>query len=230
MIKKIFKIISLCSCICLFAEPVQGNCLPEPAFTTQTEQTSTEKVTVHTLQLPIYVTADCLNIRSGPSTDYQIIDFVDRGTKLIYLSSIDGWIKVERFGHEAYVNGKYVTFNKDVLNQTENESEIETEPITESLSSTSPALYTPDQFKYMGVLNYNGWKWTWYTSKMFNNDIGVPGQHSDDQGYICDENNYVVLASADLTRGTIVDTPIGKQGKIYDTGCPSGILDVYTCW
>lgn len=47
---------------------------------------------------------------------------------------------------------------------------------------------------------------------------------------VCDENNYICLASSSLPKGTIVDTPFGKRGKVYDCGCLSYILDVYVSW
>lgn len=43
-----------------------------------------------------------------------------------------------------------------------------------------------------------------------------------------DENDRLCLASSVLEKGTIVDTPFGAEGCVYDSGCPSYILDVYT--
>ena len=31
-----------------------------------------------------------------------------------------------------------------------------------------------------------------------------------------------------LGKGTVVNTPFGKAGKIYDSGCAADTLDVYT--
>ena len=44
-----------------------------------------------------------------------------------------------------------------------------------------------------------------------------------------DGDDNIVLASSDLAYGTEVSTPYGN-GKVYDSGCASGTLDVYTNW
>ena len=83
----------------------------------------------------------------------------------------------------------------------------------------------------MGVINWGGWTWTYYSENILpGEDLYLPGRHTDEDGYICDENDYLCVASSVLSRGEIVDTPFGKQGKIYDCGCASHILDIYVSW
>jgi selenocysteine lyase/cysteine desulfurase len=43
-----------------------------------------------------------------------------------------------------------------------------------------------------------------------------------------DAEGYIVLASGTLAKGTVVNTPFGKAGKVYDSGCAADTLDVYT--
>lgn len=59
--------------------------------------------------------------------------------------------------------------------------------------------------------------------------LKIPGRHVASDGTIRDENNYIVVASSDYPKGTIVETSLGT-GKVYDTGCDSGIIDIYTDW
>ena len=65
---------------------------------------------------------------------------------------------------------------------------------------------------------------------------GIQNSHSlvkdvDENGYVCDENGYICLASDSLDKGTVVYTPLGKDGKVYDCGPGSDdILDVYVSW
>ena len=110
-------------------------------------------------------------------------------------------------------------------------AETETEAQTEA--QTTGAIYTPDYFKLHGVLNWGGSKWTYYSQRILPGEgLWIPGRHLDENGYVCDENGYIVCA-ADLSyipRYTVIDTPLGKQGKIYDTGCAYGVIDVYTDW
>lgn len=93
------------------------------------------------------------------------------------------------------------------------------------------ALYTPADFQNMGIINWGGWCWTFYSQQaMPGEGLIIPGRHVDYNGYVCDENDYICLASSSLDKGTVVDTPFGKMGKVYDCGCLSYILDVYVDW
>ena len=108
-------------------------------------------------------------------------------------------------------------------------TEKETESTTKEKSSG--AVYSASKFRNMGVLHWGGWKWTWYSERVLpGGGLHIPGRHADDNGYICDEDNYICLASSTLKKGTVLDTPLGKQGKIYDSGCASDTIDVYVNW
>lgn len=103
---------------------------------------------------------------------------------------------------------------------------IEEEPI---LDIKSEFLYTAAEFEYHGVIYYENWKWTWYSQKVLpGGGLDIPGRHVDSNGYVCDENGYICLASGSLSKGTVINTPFGKKGKIYDCGCAANVLDVYT--
>ena len=110
---------------------------------------------------------------------------------------------------------------------------VETEIQTQTETTASTAVYTPEYFKQAGVLTWGGSKWTWYSEKILPGEgLYIPGRHLDESGYVCDENNYIVCA-ADLSyipRYTVIETPLGKLGKIYDTGCAYGVVDIYTGW
>ena len=92
-------------------------------------------------------------------------------------------------------------------------------------------IYTPADFQNMGIINWGGWCWTFYSQRaMPGEGLIIPGRHVDYNGYVCDENDYICLASSSLDKGTVVDTPFGKMGKVYDCGCLNYILDVYVDW
>lgn len=55
-------------------------------------------------------------------------------------------------------------------------------------------------------------------------------RHLNEHGLVVDENEYVVIASDDLPHGTVVDTPVGIQGIVYDEGSGNGNLDIYCDW
>ena len=60
-------------------------------------------------------------------------------------------------------------------------------------------------------------------------DSNIPGRHVADDGTIRDINNYLCLASSDHPKGTKVETSLGT-GIVYDSGCASGVIDIYTDW
>lgn len=95
------------------------------------------------------------------------------------------------------------------------------------------ALYSPDKFQNSGVISWGGYNWTYYSELVLPGDgLNIPGRHTTEDGYVCDGDGYIVLA-ADLNmlpRYSIVDTPFGREGKVYDTGCAYGVLDVYVRW
>ena len=97
----------------------------------------------------------------------------------------------------------------------------------------SGAIYSPSEFQNAGVINWGGYQWTYYSELILPGyGLDIPGRHTTSDGYVCDGDGYVVLA-ADLSillRYSIVDTPFGYTGKVYDTGCAYGILDVYVGW
>ena len=86
-------------------------------------------------------------------------------------------------------------------------------------------------FKVAGVLHWGGWRWTWYSEKILpGNGLHIPGRHTDAYGFVRDGDGYLCLASDKLSKGTILDTPLGELGKIYDSGCGMVTIDVYVGW
>lgn len=81
-----------------------------------------------------------------------------------------------------------------------------------------------------GVNYYNGQKETYYSQRVLpGGGLNIPGRHVADDGTIRDADGYIVVASSDLTYGSEVQTSLG-DGKVYDSGCASGVVDIYTDW
>lgn len=167
-----------------------------------------------------------------------IIDVLPPHTHVdCYDSGKIDWNKIYINGVEGYVYNAYLTGEQETA-RTES-PQIYGESAEGKVSRTSDErqfveierLYEPSEFQWLGVLNYDGWRWTWYTERMLPGPgLNIPGRHTNEDGYVCDEDEYICLASVDLNQGTIVKTPLGYFGKVYDTGCPHGTLDVYTNW
>ena len=96
---------------------------------------------------------------------------------------------------------------------------------------SSGAIYSPSEFMSAGVINWNGWTWTYYSERILPGEgLWIPGRWTDSDGYVCDENGYVCLASTSVDRYSIIETPFGRTGKVYDSGCAYGVMDVYVNW
>lgn len=83
-----------------------------------------------------------------------------------------------------------------------------------------------------GAVYFMGHKETWYSIYEPGQTVTareIPGKHIADDGTIRDKDGYVCVASSDLPFYTIVMTSVGI-GKVYDCGCSSGTIDVYTDW
>ena len=84
----------------------------------------------------------------------------------------------------------------------------------------------------MGVKHFNGHRETWYSQKVLpGGGLKIPGRHVADDGTVRDGEGYIVVASdlSYLSRGSVVLTSLGP-GKVYDTGCAYGTIDIYVNW
>ena len=104
-----------------------------------------------------------------------------------------------------------------------------------SLRTEAPTMahtYTSRLTKRGGVYNnpYTGLKETWYSQRVLpGGGLDIPGRHVNDEGFVCDKDGYICVASSTYPKGTIIETSRG-MGKVYDSGCKPGILDVYVNW
>lgn len=115
-----------------------------------------------------------------------------------------------------------------VVEETYVEETYEEETYTADYSSGYDVYYSADDLRFNGVIYAGDWRWTWYSQNVLpGGGLSIPGRHVDENGYVCDENGRICLASSDLAWGTVVSTPFGKEGCVYDCGCDSGTLDVY---
>ncbi len=84
--------------------------------------------------------------------------------------------------------------------------------------------------RYKGEVYYNGHRETYYSQRVLpGGGLKIPGRHVASDGTIRDKDGYICVASVDLPYGSIVETSLGT-GKVYDSGCPSGTIDIYTDW
>lgn len=93
------------------------------------------------------------------------------------------------------------------------------------------ADYTPYELYNQGRLYWGDYQYTWYSERVLPGyGLAIDGRHTDADGFVCDGDGYICVASGSLSKGTVVDTPFGREGKVYDCGCPSNVLDIYVNW
>lgn len=93
---------------------------------------------------------------------------------------------------------------------------------------TQQQSYSGDSgsFKSQGVIYQNGIRYTYYSSNVLYH-YRTPEWNAGSDGIYRDSAGYIVVASSDHSQGSIVSTPFGA-GKVYDSGCASGTIDIYT--
>ena len=175
--------------------------------------------------------------------------------------SNNGWDIIEYGGYYYFIWCGDITDTKPVIETTTEEvtTEAVTEapateapaPVTEAPISvteeqkiievddteapapaeSTEAYWSPESFRFSGVVYMSGYAWTWYTERILPGEgLAIPGRYTDGDGFVCDGDGYIVLASCDLARGTVITTPVGRAGKVYDYCPTSGVIDVYTNW
>ena len=81
-----------------------------------------------------------------------------------------------------------------------------------------------------GRIWFNGHSETYYSQKVLpGGGLAIPGRHIASDGTIRDRDNYIVVASDDYPKSTVVQTSLGA-GKVYDSGSGKGNIDLYTDW
>lgn len=96
-------------------------------------------------------------------------------------------------------------------------------------SGASGGIVTLAQMKFRGVVHYAGYRYTYYSQSVLpGGGLRIPGRHVE-AGCVVDGDGYICVASSTHAKGTIVPTPLVEfpQGKVYDSGCAYGTIDLY---
>lgn len=157
-----------------------------------------------------------LNFRALPDLEADILDVAETNSEVEYCEFNDDWVMAIYEDEIGFFAKKYIGNEEVEIPEPE---------------ETYDAIYSASYFRRMGVIDWNSWRWTWYSEKVLpGGGLNIPGRHVDDNGFIRDGDGYICLASSTLSKGCVVTTPFGGEGKIYDSGCDAGTLDVYVSW
>lgn len=121
-----------------------------------------------------------------------------------------------------------------LLIQSKEYSTVTTSDYAESPQTSSYQNYSSynGNFQSAGVVyGDDGTRYTWYSQNVLPGggltELNENGRYVDENGYVRDGDGYIAVASSDHEQGTVLDTPFGAA-KVYDSGCDSGTIDVYT--
>lgn len=115
-----------------------------------------------------------------------------------------------------------------IKKEAEEAAEIARQAELETQQENTVSYENIPDLKTAGVIYYNGWRFTWYSSNILYH-YRTSEWHTNSQGFWCDENGYLIAASSTLSQGSILDTPWGTA-IIRDSGCASDVIDMYVCW
>ena len=106
------------------------------------------------------------------------------------------------------------------------------------VNSKYPATTVTPTYNGAGLTKRGGVYWnpntglkeTWYSQKVLpGGGLKIPGRHVNDEGFVCDGDGYICVSSSTYPKGTVIETSRG-MGKVYDSGCAPGVLDIYVNW
>lgn len=167
-----------------------------------------------------------VNLRKGPSLEDEIIKVLPINTEIKVYQTEDEWTKVIDEENIYYIYSDYISTSKTEIPKPKVTSRGGNTNLRNVEQKSNSNILT----KSKGVNYFNGHKETWYSQKVLpGGGLNIPGRHVAADGTIRDEDNYICVASSDYPKGTIVETSLGT-GKVYDTGCASGVIDIYTNW
>lgn len=156
----IVALLALMICFGGLASCLDNSNAPEPIADVEAEiDTSSEEsseVTEQTEFITMYTTS-AANVRSGPGTDFDVIDKLQSGTEVTVVFETDGWSQLSLEGQEAYVSSDYLTAEIPQAEQTQVEpvqaeqpqpvqtEQAPTEPVQTEQPQATPADTTPEQ-------------------------------------------------------------------------------------
>lgn len=191
-----------------------------------------EEQVEYAINIPIPVTkytTTGVNLREKPSLDSKIIRVLPINTEVNIIESESEWLEVKENENTYYIYAKYISNEKTKIEPSKVTSRSG-DSVRKNTTTTKGKVSSNPLTKSKGVVYFNGHKETWYSQKVLpGGGLKIPGRHVDSRGLVCDGDGYICVASSDYKKGTIVETSLGT-GKVYDSGCSSGTIDIYCDW
>ena len=173
--------------------------------------------------------AELAELRQLHSELLELQDYLSEDNKVI-VNNLD-------FGNFKYISllnetvNQFTSMRDDAQAAKEQELERQREQYVvqqQQQQTAQQQSYSGDSgnFKSQGVIYQNGIRYTYYSSNVLYH-YRTPEWNAGSDGIYRDSAGYIVVASSDHSQGSVISTPFGA-GKVYDSGCASSTIDIYT--
>ena len=173
--------------------------------------------------------AELAELRQLHSELLELQDYLSEDNKVI-VNNLD-------FGNFKYISllnetvNQFTSMRDDAQAAKEQELERQREQYVvqqQQQQTAQQQSYSGDSgnFKSQGVIYQNGIRYTYYSSNVLYH-YRTPEWNAGSDGIYRDSAGYIVVASSYHFQGSVVSTPFGA-GKVYDSGCASSTIDIYT--
>ena len=163
--------------------------------------------------------------------DNYMVAKISKSNTLITTEKLSQIVDSAKEAHSAKVQeiaeAKAAEEERLRLEEEERQRKIE-EEARQAVQSTQVRSNGSGLTKSSGVNWYNGWRETYYSSRVLYHYM-TPQWTAGADGVYRDSDGYVIVSSSSESYGTITDTSFGI-GKVYDTGCALGTHDIYVNW
>lgn len=162
-----------------------------------------------------------LNMRKGPSTDYEICGVIFKNCAVEILEEDDGWMKIESGGATGYVSAEYVTTGEKARKLALSSMKYMAEILTDSVA----ALYEPKEgadvittFFKGERYDINGETKDWVEIEAVTELSGYVKRETVYTGYFLDEAIYFSLDGVSETRQNLIRKAFEYYGGTYVWG------------
>lgn len=162
-----------------------------------------------------------LNMRKGPSTDYEICGVIFKNCAVEILEENDGWMKIESGGATGYVSAEYVTTGEDARKLALSSMKYMAEILTDSVD----ALYEPREgadvittFFKGERYDINGETKDWVEIEAVTELSGYVKRETVYTGYFLDEAIYFSLDGVSEARQNLIRKAFEYYGGTYVWG------------
>lgn len=155
---------------------------------------------------------------------------------LVYIkdvqSKIDELVSIKSAAQERKEEAERIAAERAAAERVAREAQVATYTATNYSNSVpndgggSSYSGSSGDFKSQGVIYENGTRYTYYSSNVLYH-YRTPEWTAGNDNIYRDSDGYIIVASNDHAQGAVVSTPFG-EGKVYDSGCASGTIDIYT--